>query len=236
LDISVILPTYCECGNIRPLIEAIQSNLAPTGWQIEIIVVDDASPDGTAEVVRSTPTLPNFTLQCLVRTQERGLASAIEYGILHCSGERVLVMDTDFNHSPDNLRAMAEALDTCDMVIGSRFIRGGGMEDRFRYLGSLFFNLFIRVLLLNPVQDNLCGFFTMKRQTLLTFDLDYIFRGYGEYFIRLVALARCAHLSIKELPVFYTLRKSGESKSRFTSMIRDYTFTTLALWGYHPKK
>jgi len=88
---------------------------------------------------------------------------------------------------------------------------------------------------LNPVQDNLCGFFTMKRQTLLTFDLDYIFRGYGEYFIRLVALARRAHLSIREVPVFYTLRKSGESKSRFGSMLRDYTRTTVAIWGYRPK-
>ena len=134
MDISVILPTYCECGNIRPLIEAIQTNLAPTGWQIEIIVVDDASPDGTAEVVRSTLTLPGVHLQCLVREQERGLASAIKYGILYCNGERVLVMDTDFNHSPDNLRAMAETLDTYDMVIGSRFVRGGDMEDRFRYV------------------------------------------------------------------------------------------------------
>jgi dolichol-phosphate mannosyltransferase len=233
LDISVVLPTYCECGNIRPLIEAIQNNLAPLSWQIEIIVVDDASPDGTAEVVRSTPTLPGVTLQCLVREQERGLASAIKYGILHCSGERVLVMDTDFNHSPDNLRAMAETLDTCDMVIGSRFVKGGGMEDGFRYFSSLLFNLFIRVLLFTPIHDNLCGFFAMKRQTLQNFDLNYIFRGYGEYFIRLVALARRAHLSICEIPVFYTLRKSGESKSHFGSMLRDYTRTTVALWGYH---
>lgn len=235
MDISVILPTYCESGNIRPLIEAIQSNLAPTGWQIEIIVVDDNSPDGTAEVVRTTPTLPNVSLQCLVRTQERGLASAIKYGILHCSGERVLVMDTDFNHSPDNLRAMAEALDRYDLVIGSRFVHGGGMEDGFRYYCSLLFNLFIRFLLWSPVHDSLCGFFAMKRARLLNFDLEYIFRGYGEYFIRLVTLARRAHLSVTELPVFYTLRKSGESKSHFTLMLRDYTGTTLALWFYRPR-
>ena len=235
MDISVILPTYCECGNIRPLIEAIQTNLAPTGWQIEIIVVDDASPDGTAEVVRSTLTLPGVHLQCLVREQERGLASAIKYGILYCNGERVLVMDTDFNHSPDNLRAMAETLDTYDMVIGSRFVRGGGMEDRFRYVCSFLFNLFIRVLLFTPVHDNLCGFFAMKRQTLQDFDLGYTFRGYGEYFIRLVELARRAHLSIREIPVFYTLRKSGESKSHFGSMLRNYTSTTIELWGYLSK-
>lgn len=235
MDISVILPTYCESGNIRLLIEAIEDNLAPSGGEIEIIVVDDASPDGTAEVVRSIPPLPGFHLQCLVRPQERGLASAIKYGIEHCSGERVLVMDTDFNHSPDNLRLMAEGLDQFDLVIGSRFVKGGGMEDNFRYFCSLIFNLFIRAVLWSPVNDSLSGFFAMKRTTLQVFDLEYIFRGYGEYFIRLVFLTRRAGLKVEEIPVFYTLRRSGESKSHFGSMISDYTRTALALWAYRPK-
>jgi dolichol-phosphate mannosyltransferase len=236
LDISVILPTYCESGNICLLIEAIQANLASTNWQIEIIVVDDNSPDGTAQAVQAMRPLPNVEIKCLVRTQERGLASAIRYGIQHSSGEFVLVMDTDFNHSPDNLRLMAEALDQHDLVIGSRFVRGGGMEDGLRFYCSLLFNLFIRMLLWSPVRDNLSGFFAMKRERLQTLDQGYIFRGYGEYFIRLVFFARRAGLKIQEIPVFYTLRKSGESKSHFGSMIQDYSSATIGLLGYKPRK
>lgn len=229
MDISVILPTYCESGNIGHLIEAIEENLSAPGRQVEIIVVDDASPDGTAEVVQKVAALPGITIRCLVRTEERGLASAIRYGLDRANGRRILVMDTDFNHSPDNLNMMAAVLDKFDLVIGSRFVRGGGMEDQMRYYASLIFNVFIRVVLWVPVHDNLCGFFAIKRERLNSLPLDAIFSGYGEYFIRLVYLAYCKGFKIHEIPVFYTLRKTGESKSHFGSMIRDYTRTTFQL-------
>lgn len=229
MDLSVILPTYCEVGNIAHLISAIESNLTPLQQQVEILVVDDNSPDGTAAAVQGLAPLPGFTLRCLVRTHERGLASAIQHGILNANGERLIVMDTDFNHSPDNLAAMVNELQCSDLVIGSRFVKGGGMEDRVRYLGSLAFNWFIRLVLRNPVHDNLCGFFAMRRSDLLTLDLEHIFTGYGEYFIRLVYFARQKGWKIREIPVFYTLRTSGESKSNFFSMIVNYSRTTLDL-------
>ena len=236
MKISVILPTYCEAGNIGRLIEAIETNLISGDWEVEIIVVDDNSPDGTAQEVRKLLPLQGAAITCLVRTQERGLATAIKYGIQHASGEVVLVMDTDFNHSPANLPLMVENLRQFDMVIGSRFVRGGGMEDRLRYFCSALFNLFIRIVLQNPVHDNLCGYFAIQRQQLLRLDLDAIFTGYGEYFIRLVSLAQRAGLTIKEIPVFYSLRTSGESKSHFVSMIWNYTGTTFSLLGRKPKK
>lgn len=226
---SIILPTYCECGNIAHLISAIEANLAPLGQEIEILVVDDASPDGTAAAVQALIPLPGFTIRCLVRQHERGLASAIRHGILNASGDQIIVMDTDFNHSPDNLAEMLHSLQSCDLVIGSRFVKGGGMEDRKRYLGSLAFNLFIRFVLWNPVHDNLCGFFAMRRADLLAFDLESIFSGYGEYFIRLIFAANQKKSCIREIPVFYTLRTSGESKSHFSSMILDYSRTTFQL-------
>jgi dolichol-phosphate mannosyltransferase len=230
MDLSILLPTYCEVGNISHLITAIEANLTPLHRQVEILVVDDNSPDGTAAAVQQLIPLPGFTIRCLVRTQERGLASAIKYGILNACGNEILVMDTDFNHSPDNLPLMLQTLQDHDLVIGSRFVKGGGMEDRGRYLGSLLFNLFIRLVLWNPIHDNLCGFFAMRRGTLLQMDLDSIFSGYGEYFIRLIFFARKKGLKIQEIPVFYTLRTSGESKSNFLSMIVNYTGTTLRLF------
>ena len=231
MDISVILPTYCESGNIGQLIEAIEANLAATHESIEIIVVDDNSPDGTAEAVRGLHPLPNVSIHCLERTQERGLATAIKYGIEHSSGDRLLVMDTDFNHSPGNLPKMVASLDEYDLVIGSRFVRGGGMEDRMRYFSSLVFNGFIRLVLRVPVHDNLSGFFAIKRQCMSVLPAEDIFSGYGEYFIRLVYLAFKKGFKIGEIPVFYTLRKSGESKSHFGSMIVNYSRTTFGLRG-----
>ena len=236
MDISIILPTYCERDNICQLITAIENNLAVKDWQVEILVVDDNSPDQTAEVVEAMQPLPGFNIRCLVRKDERGLATAIKYGLQQASGSRIVVMDTDFNHSPDNLVTMIELLQNCDLVIGSRFVKGGGMEDSLRYYGSLFFNLFIQFILLTPTHDNLSGFFTIKRDCLTQLDLDKIFFGYGEYFIRLVYLSRLRGYEIKEIPVFYTLRKHGESKSNFSSMIVDYSRTTFALRFSRPKK
>jgi dolichol-phosphate mannosyltransferase len=229
MDVSIILPTYCERDNIGRLIDAIQEQVVRRAWQTEILVVDDNSPDGTAEAARGRPTLPGVTVTCLVRTRERGLATAIMHGIQHASGERLLVMDTDFNHSPANITHMLELLDSCDLVIGSRFVRGGGMEDRSRYIFSLVYNLFIQMILWHCIRDSLSGFFAVRRPALMSLPLESIFRGYGEFFIRLTYTARRHGLRVQEIPVFYTLRQSGVSKSRFGAMLRDYTACVLAL-------
>ncbi len=227
--ISVILPTYCERDNIGNLISAIETSLLPLGRELEILVVDDNSPDGTAEAVRAHPPRPGVEVKCFVREQERGLATAIRCGIQQSDGDRIVVMDTDFNHSPTNIPQMVKLLDEYDLVIGSRFVTGGGMEDRKRYFFSLVYNWFIQLVLWHGIHDSLSGFFAMRRASLLALDLGGIFRGYGEYFIRLTYLAFRWKLKIIEVPVFYTLRQHGFSKSRFGSMLRDYTLTALSI-------
>jgi dolichol-phosphate mannosyltransferase len=229
MDVSIILPTFCEKDNICRLIDALQEQVTQFAWQTEILVVDDNSPDGTAEAVRQQPSRPGATVSCLVRTQERGLATAISHGIQHAQGERLLVMDTDFNHSPDNITRMLELLGGCDIVIGSRFVRGGGMEDRSRYVFSLVYNLFIRAVLWHGVRDSLSGFFAVRRSVLMSLPMEAIFLGYGEYFIRLTYTAHQRGMHLCEIPVFYNLRQSGTSKSRFGAMLRDYTACVLAM-------
>jgi dolichol-phosphate mannosyltransferase len=236
MDISVILPTYCERENIGNLIAAIETSLLPLGGEVEILVVDDNSPDGTADVVRAHAPRPGVAVRCLVREQERGLATAIRHGVRQARGERIVVMDTDFNHSPSNLPQMVALLDEYDLVTGSRFVRGGGMEDRKRYAFSLVYNWFIQLVLWHGIRDSLSGFFAMRRAALLALDLENIFRGYGEYFIRLTYLAFRRKMRIVEVPVFYTLRQHGSSKSNFQSMLRDYTATTLSLRFQKPDK
>jgi len=229
MDISIILPTYCERENIGNLITAIEDSLLPEGWKLEILVVDDNSPDGTAEMVRTQAPRAGVELHCLVREQERGLATAIRHGMQQARGGWIVVMDTDFNHSPSNIPQMVSLLDEYDLVIGSRFVKGGGMEDRKRYIFSLVYNWFIQLVLWHGIRDSLSGFFAMRRAALLSLDLAGIFRGYGEYFIRLTTVAFRQKMKIIEVPVFYTLRTHGFSKSNFLSMLRDYTATTLTL-------
>jgi len=227
LKTSVILPTYNERDNIVELIESIDSYLAPAGLEYEVAVVDDNSPDGTADLVRQA--FRNDPRVKVMVRQERGLATAIKHGILHSSGEIIVVMDTDFNHDPRMIPQMVKFLEYYDIIIGSRFVMGGGMEDKTRYYLSFLYNLFIRMLFRTQVQDNLSGFFSMYRSKLLELDLDRIFYGYGDYFIRLLMTAWRTRLAMLEVPVFYRLRLHGHSKTQFLKTFGQYTRSVLRL-------
>jgi dolichol-phosphate mannosyltransferase len=222
MNVSVILPTYNERGNIVPLIHAIQQNLGAAGITHNVIVVDDNSPDGTAQAVQDAFDGDGL-VDLYVRTEERGLASAIGYGIRRAKGDCVAIMDTDFNHDPALLPQMVKFLEYYDIIIGSRFTMGGGMEEKWRYLASFLFNFWVRLILRTQVQDNLCGFFTMRRDKLLSMDVDRIFQGYGDYFMHLLFQAWGQHYTILEVPAFYRVRQYGESKSRFLHMFWNYT-------------
>ena len=244
MRVSIVLPTYCERENIVDLLEAIEDILVRESWETQIVVVDDNSPDGTAAVVQDhmdklqaawkpadpeLPSRPVLEVCCYVRTQERGLATAIQYGLLKAKGDILVVMDTDFNHDPAMIPQMVKFLEFYDLVVGSRFVMGGGMEDRLRYYSSLVYNLFVRMMLQIQVQDNLSGFFAIRREQLFALDLERIFQGYGEYFIRLLFTSWQHKYRMLEVPVFYILRRHGQSKSRFIAMLRDYTGCVLSL-------
>ncbi len=225
---SIILPTYNEKDNIVELIQAIFATLASDGLDFEVVVVDDNSPDGTAAAVGR-----NFDgdgrVRLFVRTQERGLATAIRYGIDHSDGDILVFMDTDFNHDPAIIPQMIKFLEYYDIIIGSRFVMAGGMEDRFRQFSSLIYNYGIRLLFGTPVHDNLSGFFSIYRDKLVSMDLDQIYYGYGDYFIRLLMVAHKRGYNMLEIPVFYRLRLHGHSKTQFLSTFSQYTRALLAL-------
>jgi dolichol-phosphate mannosyltransferase len=226
---TIILPTYNESGNIENLLKAIEGNLLSMGEPAEIVVVDDNSPDGTANIVRQHPEAKTVEIRLILRMDERGLATAIKRGIQESRGEKILVMDTDFNHDPVIIPRMLLLLQYYDLVIGSRFVQGGGMEDQVRDRFSRIFNVFIYILLRHRIQDNLSGFFAMRRKALFALELDSIFRGYGEFFIRLTYHAKQMGFSILEVPVFYKLRTEGRSKSHLVRMLLDYTSCVFSL-------
>ena len=225
---SIILPTYKEKDNIVELIQAIFTHLEPHQLEFDVVVVDDNSPDGTADAVRQQ-FCRDDRVKLFVRTQDRGLATAIRYGIEHSTGDILVFMDTDFNHDPALIPQMVKFLEYYDIIIGSRFVMAGGMEDRFRQFSSQIYNYGIRLIFGTPVHDNLSGFFSIYRDKLESMDLDQIYYGYGDYFIRLLMVGQKRGYQMLEIPVFYRLRMHGHSKTQFLSTFKQYTLALLAL-------
>jgi len=231
MDVSVILPTYNEKDNIIELIDEILMYLSPMNLEKEIVIIDDNSPDGTSEVVRKHFAGKN-EVKVFIRTRDRGFATAIRYGIEKSSGKLVIVMDTDFNHHPKMLPQMIKFLEFYDIIIASRFTSGGGTSDAFRYICSYLFNFAIRLILITRLQDNLSGFFAIRRERLFALDFDKIFWGFGDYFFRLLFYAQKTGATILDIPVIYQKRKGGVKKSNLMSLLIRYTKALIKLRFY----
>lgn len=227
--ISIVIPTYNERENIRVLLPAIQKVLRRLrDFQHEIVLVDDDSPDGTASLVRSFARRQK-RIKVFVRKGKRGLGEAILFGITQSSGDIIVGMDGDGNHDPEVLPKMIRAMKTADLVIGSRFMQGGGMTDPFRYAVSFVFNGILRLLFRFPIWDNTSGYYAIQRATLRSLHLKKIFYGYGDYHLRLVYIAAQRGLRIQEIPAMYKRRLYGQSKSRLLIMLFTYLKTAYLL-------
>ncbi|HEV8308730.1 MAG TPA: glycosyltransferase [Methylomirabilota bacterium] len=227
--VSVILPTYNERDGIAELVTEILAIARQARLDVEVLVVDDDSPDGTAahltEVLRAEP-----AVRVHVRRGERGLASAIRRGIEQARGSTVAVMDSDGNHDPALLPLMIRCAEDFDVVVGSRYVLGGGMlTSAFRYWASYAFNILIRVVLGLRIHDNLSGYLAFRRASLASLDLDAVFYGYGDYAIRLLYQVVRRGGRVLEIPTVYRFRKGGESKTRFFAYFWTYLASVLRL-------
>lgn len=226
--VSIILPTYNEAGHIVPLVESLRKKVP----QAQVLVVDDQSPDGTAQRIAES-----FGGDGMVRLIERrgprGLAESIGEGIEAASGEKIVIMDTDFSHDPDVVPVMLSNLTFFDLVSGSRYIYGGGMYSEIRYFFSYLFNQFSRYLLNTRLTDHLSGFAAFRRNLLERIfervSAKEIFHGYGDYYIRFLFHAVRCNAKILEVPSWYRDREYGESKTRFLRTLARYTAAVLGL-------
>jgi len=227
MKVSVILPTYNEAGNIVALVKAILENM-PAEAEPEVLVVDDNSPDETYRLVCEAFTDDRRVVPVL-RTTDRGFAKSIRAGIEKSSGDCLIVMDTDFTHDPVEIPRLLHVGKVYDLVSGSRFCPGGRMQDTAHYLASLAFNWMLRVLLRTQVQDNLGGYFTVRRAALEGLPFDVVFQGYGEYYFRLLYFLLRRGRTIVELPTTYLARTAGQSKSRLFNMLFRYFWAAVSL-------
>jgi dolichol-phosphate mannosyltransferase len=212
LKTVVVVPTYNERENIGPLCDAILRQ----GGGVEVLVVDDNSPDGTAALVRALAAAdPRIHLLC--RPGKLGLGTAHVAGYrwaLDRDYERVITMDADFSHPPDVIPAMLEASLRADVVIGSRYVEGGGYRNwpRRRVLLSSFSNAVTRLALRLPAADCTGAFRCFRRSVLENVALDNIVsRGYS---FQEEMLWHCSRRGwrIAEVPIVFVDRQAGRSK------------------------
>jgi dolichol-phosphate mannosyltransferase len=226
MKVSVILPTFNESGNIVPLIREILKNL--DGYEAEVVVADDNSPDHTCELVKHE-FAGDPRVKTVLRLADPGLANSIRAGIEASTGDQLVVMDSDWTHDPVEIPRLLYISKYYDIVSGSRFAPGGNMQDRPHYFSSFFYNFALRLILRTQVQDNLGGYFTIGRDNLRMLNADQIFSGYGEYFFRLLHQAQGKGFRIVEIPAQYIVRKQGSSKSNFLKLLFQYSIAAFEL-------
>ena len=181
---SLILPCYNEYKNLRLLIPLIFKCFSKSNYQI--IIVDDNSEDLTIKKIKFKFRL-NKNIKYILRKKTPSLGLSIKEGIKKSDGNVIIVMDTDFNHSPKDLKKMINLYDLndYDLVCGSRFLKGGFSTTYFRHYCSKIFNLFVNFITRGKISDNMSGFFIIKKSFLNNM-LDKIFYGYGDFYIRLL--------------------------------------------------
>ena len=210
----VIIPTYNEKENVHSIIDAVLVENA----HFEVLIVDDNSPDGTAAIVEEL-IKSNDRIHILKRSGKLGLGTAYIAGFkyaLQNDYDYIFEMDADFSHDPKKLN---ELLAKCqeehvDLVVGSRYTKGGGLENwsKYRLFLSFSASLYVRLVANINVMDPTAGFICYSRKVLETIDLDKIkLKGYG-FQIEMKYAAHCNDLRIAEVPIVFKDRERGQSK------------------------
>jgi dolichol-phosphate mannosyltransferase len=228
-QVSVIIPTYREAENLPVLIPRLAGVLQAAGLTAEIVIVDDASDDGTEAVCRELAAV--HPVRLIVRQGERGLATAVLRGLAEASGEVVVVMDADLSHPPEKVPELCRLIlaDQADFVIGSRYVPGGGTDEAWGWLRWL--NSRVATCLAWPLtsaHDPMAGFFALGRATYETAraNLDPI--GYK---IGLELIVKCRCRRIAEVPIAFSNRLHGKSKLDWKEQVR-YLLHLRRLYAY----
>ena len=223
--ISVILPTYNEAGNIAGVVTKVSDVLDEAGTRFEILVMDDNSPDGTAEMASSLS--DRYPVRAHVRHGKRGLASAVLEGLRMAEGEICVVMDADLSHPPATIPMMVAPIEEglCDMVIGSRYAPGGRCIawPSWRRLSSRLAGLLAGGL--TEVRDPTSGFMALRKGLL-----DHIFLDPVGWKIALEIMVR-AQPRVREVPVTFSNRHKDRSKLSLETRI-DYLHHLWRLYIY----
>ncbi|MDN3514470.1 MAG: polyprenol monophosphomannose synthase [Candidatus Brocadia sp.] len=217
----VMIPTYNERENIENLIREILNLKIP---DLHIVVVDDNSPDGTSEAVKKA-SKEHPEVELLLRITERGRGSAgiagFKYALDH-GADSVVEMDADFSHHPKYIPRLLEALQDADLVIGSRFTRGGEDVNRgiARRVITLLAGIYVRVLLGLQIKDVSSGYRCFKRKVLEAIELDSMISTGPSIVSEVFYRAHLKGFSIKEIPIKFEDRTRGQTKLNYKILVK----------------
>ncbi len=225
---AVIIPTYNESDNIERLVSEIRA----LPLDARVIVVDDNSPDGTGKLVDAL-SARDACVHAVHRPAKLGLGTAHIAGIrrafaLDC--DPIITMDADFSHNPRYIPNLLAGLEKFDVVIGSRYVRGGGMEGRDTKLRVVSWgaNLFARTMLNLKAHDCTAGFRAYRRPVLESIDLDRVFSNGYSFLIEMLFLCQAGGWCVGEVPITYEDRRAGTSKISRAEIYKA-TYTVLRL-------
>ena len=219
MQLTVIIPTYNEAENLPKLVSVL---FALPVQGLKILVVDDNSPDGTGELAEELVRASAGRMAVLHRAGKLGLGSAYIQGFrsaLEAGAEAIGQMDADFSHPPEKIPVILEALNTCDIAIGSRYVPGGSVDvdwPAWRKGLSAFANFYARTILSMPLRDVTGGFRFYRREALGAMPLDRIRTNGYAFQVETAYVAYLLGFTFKEIPIYFADRRWGTSKMSFS--------------------
>jgi dolichol-phosphate mannosyltransferase len=216
-SVSVVVPTYHELENLRPLVMRIGATMSKAKRPYEIIVVDDDSGDGTDQALMELNNL-GYPVRLITRVGERGLGSAVIRGFSAANGETLICIDADLSHPPEAIVKILDCLGQpdVDFVLGSRYVSGGSTDERWGLLRWI--NSKIAIALARPftsVKDPMSGFFGVSKAV---YEKAAPLEPLG-YKIALELIVKCNCSVIREIPIHFAQRQFGASKLCLTERL-----------------
>jgi dolichol-phosphate mannosyltransferase len=232
--VVVVIPTYNEAENLAWIV----GRMRVARPEIDVLVVDDGSPDGTGPIADELAAA-DPQVQVLHRTAKAGLGAAYLHGFrvaLDAGYDVIGEMDADGSHQPEQLHRLLEALEGADLVIGSRWIPGGSVVNwpLNRKLLSRGGNLYVRVLLGISVRDATAGFRLFRRTTLEKIDLDAVQSTGYVFQTDMVARTLAAGLVVREVPIEFVERVRGDSK--MSGAVATESLKRITAWGLRERR
>ena len=233
MHISVVTPTYNEAENLPKLVSA----LFTLPLDLSVLVVDDNSPDGTGRVADELAAAHPGRVQVLHRAGKLGFSSAYLDGFRRLlqdpQVEAIVQMDADFSHDPAALEPMAKKLETCDVVLGSRYVAGGRVDERWPFWRkglSAWANFYARTILSLPLHDVTTGYRLWRREALTGLPFDRIHSGGYVFLVEMAYLAHCLEYRLGEVPIYFADRRWGKSKMSFKIQVEAALRVWQVLW------
>ncbi len=233
MQVIVIIPTYNEAENLPRLVSALFS--LPV--ELRALIVDDDSPDGTGRIADQLAGA-DARVAVIHRKGKLGLRSAYITGMQRAIEEEadlVVQMDADFSHDPARIPDMVGRIQSCDVVLGSRYVPGGSVDDQWaawRKGLSAFANFYARTILGMPQRDITTGFRMWRRETLQAMPLERVQSNGYVFLVEMIYLAHCLGYKIGEVPIYFADRRSGKSKMSFRIQLEAAFRVWQVWWSY----